>query len=138
MGKRRKLFLIILTISVFVLASFFILFFKFYKDEMSWYSGRGIESIKNSTITSTNMPVKTETHVSYYGVEGKNALLLLGKYEKFEQASSGLVISINGRKANEKDREFWAFYINGKTATVGPEAYITKKGDVIEWKIEKY
>ncbi len=135
MAKKLK---IILGIFLLLLVSFLILFFKFYQDEMEWYSRNGLVPVKNSTITSTDMPVKTETHVSYYGAEGKNALELLGEYEQFEQASSGLVISINGRRAEEKNREFWAFYINGKTATLGPEDYVTKKGDLIEWKIEEY
>ena len=75
---------------------------------------------------------------SYKGEDGKDALAILKEKTTVEQSSSGLVISINNRKADEGKKEFWAFYVNGKMAEVGPADYITKKGDLIEWKIQKY
>lgn len=48
------------------------------------------------------------------------------------------VIEINGRLADETKKEFWAFYINGKTAEVGAGSYKLKDGDKIEWKLETY
>ncbi len=77
-------------------------------------------------------------YVSYQGVTGKTALDLLDTRAAVVQAASGLIISINGRKADNSQHEYWAFYINGKIAQVGPKEYVTKDGDTIEWKIEKY
>ncbi|MBI2443286.1 MAG: DUF4430 domain-containing protein [Candidatus Levybacteria bacterium] len=75
---------------------------------------------------------------SYKGNEGKDALSLLKEKTKTEQNNSGLVVSINSRRADDAKKEFWAFYVNGKMAEVGPSEYITKDGDLIEWKIERY
>ncbi|HVF69160.1 MAG TPA: DUF4430 domain-containing protein [Xanthomonadales bacterium] len=76
--------------------------------------------------------------LSYQGEDGKDALSLLKDKATVEQNSSGLVISINDRLAEDKNKEFWAFYVNGKMAEVGPAEYITKDTDKIEWKIERY
>jgi len=74
----------------------------------------------------------------YQGQEGIDALTLLKQKTNVIQDSSGIVGSINGRKANSNQREFWSFYINGESAQIGPAAYITKNNDIINWKIEKY
>ncbi len=77
-------------------------------------------------------------YVQYKGKTGKNALQLLQKHASVEQATSGLVVAINGRKADNAKREYWGFYVNGKLGQVGPQEYQTKEEDTIEWKIEKY
>ena len=76
--------------------------------------------------------------LSYKGKTGQNALILLQNMAKVEQDESGLVVSINQRKADNAKHEYWAFYVNGKTADIGPAQYQTKDTDLIEWKIEKY
>lgn len=76
--------------------------------------------------------------LSYQGQTGKDALTLLKQTAIIEQDPSGLVVSINGRKADNSKHEFWAFLVNGKEATVGPADYQTKDGDQIEWKIATY
>lgn len=75
---------------------------------------------------------------SYKGKTGKDALTLLKENARIEQDASGLVVSINGRKADPAKREYWAFYVNGNMAQVGPADYQTKDEDRVEWKIEKY
>lgn len=45
------------------------------------------------------------------------------------------VESIDGIKPG-KDR-FWAFYINGRSSSVGASSYAPKAGDRLEWKLEK-
>lgn len=101
--------------------------------------------IKPNSAVSPTPPAKqqatqaTSTTINYKGEEGKEALTLLKEQaEGVEQNSSGLVVSINGKKADNTNREFWAFYVNGKMAQVGPAEYMTKTGDKIEWKIEKH
>lgn len=74
----------------------------------------------------------------FSGKTGFTELELLKKVVPVEQDHSRLVVSINGRKVDTKKHEFWAFYVNGKMASVGPAEYVTKDGDKIEWKIEKY
>lgn len=89
------------------------------------------------SITSTNTKQQT-IPFSYKGREGKNALVLLQEKTTVEKDKSSLVVSVNGRKADSQKREYWAFYVNGKLAPVGPADYQTKDTDVIEWRIEKY
>ena len=76
--------------------------------------------------------------VTYEGKEGVDALTILKEKNAVDQSSSGLVTTINGRKAEESKREYWAFYVNGQMASVGPAEYKTKSGEKIEWKIERY
>ncbi|MDE2026400.1 MAG: DUF4430 domain-containing protein, partial [Patescibacteria group bacterium] len=72
------------------------------------------------------------------GEQGIDALTLLKKHAQIDMSSSGLITSINGRKADDSQREYWAFYVNSKMSTVGPAQYQTKSTDVILWRIVKY
>lgn len=77
------------------------------------------------------------TDVKYKGVEGQTALALLEKYTtvKTKHYSFGdLVTSINGTAGNGP--KYWSFYLNGKLASVGAGAYVTKSTDQIEWKLQ--
>jgi hypothetical protein len=78
------------------------------------------------------------TNFSYTGKKGIDALTLLKQQTTVGQEPSGLVSSIDGRKADSKKKEFWAFYVNGQMANVGPADYVTKDTDNIEWKLENY
>lgn len=89
----------------------------------------------NGTIVLPTVAVET---ISYKGKNGVDALTLLKARTTVEQDKSGLVVAINDKKADAKKREYWAFYVNGKMATVGPSDYKTKDTDMIEWKIERY
>jgi len=51
---------------------------------------------------------------------------------------NSFVVGINGKIANEKEREFWALYINEKKAPVGAGSYQLKNNDKIEWNLEKF
>lgn len=94
--------------------------------------------VNNPTPTIVSERKSQDQTVSYKGENGKDALTLLKQIGEVEQNSSGLVIGINGRKADDSKKEFWAFYVNGKLSEVGPAEYQTKEGDKIEWKIETY
>jgi hypothetical protein len=76
------------------------------------------------------------TIFSYKGQNGKDALTLLKEKTTVEQNKSGLVVSIAGNKPT--GHNYWAFYVNGKYAQVGPAQYMTKNSDSIFWKVEKY
>jgi hypothetical protein len=53
------------------------------------------------------------------------------------KGDNAFVSEINNYSTENK-KEFWAFYINGKQATVGAGSYQLRNNDKIEWKIEKY
>jgi hypothetical protein len=95
-------------------------------------------------VTKRNVSVNVQTTspisevISYKGESGKDALTLLKEKFSVSQDNSGMVSSIVGRKTDSSKHEYWAFYVNGKTANVGPADYKTKNTDLIEWKIEKY
>ena len=69
------------------------------------------------------------------------ALGLLKQTTKVKTRGDGqnaFVIEINDKVANDKKKEYWAFYINGKLSPVGAGSYELKNADKIEWKIENY
>ena len=73
--------------------------------------------------------------------EGRSALDLLKEHSEVATRGEGtnaFVISINGKEALSVNKEYWAFYVNGKPATAGSGSYKLKEGDKIEWRIEKY
>ena len=84
---------------------------------------------------------KTETFQKYETEANKTALDLLRRSASVVtkgEKENAYIVEINGRKADERKNEFWAFYLNGKTAQVGAGSYKLKNGDKIEWKIENY
>lgn len=95
-------------------------------------------SFKKETIGSQPILPTTQNSISYKGEEGKDALALLKQKYSTVQDTSGLVIAIGGRKAESARNEYWAFYVNGKMAQVGPKDFKTKNSDLIEWKIDKF
>ena len=64
----------------------------------------------------------------------ENTHLVVKKGEK----QNAFITGIDGRLADTRKREFWAFYVNGKQAQVGAGSYVIKNNDTIEWKIETY
>ncbi len=54
------------------------------------------------------------------------------------EGKNAYIISINGYEAKASNKEFWAFYINGKKSDVGAGSYKLKPDDKIEWKVEKF
>jgi hypothetical protein len=95
------------------------------------------QRVATPTISTTQSAPDTAMF-SYKGVAGKDALTLLKARFHVEQNASGLVTSIHGQKADDKKHEYWGFFVNGKMAEVGPAQYVTKDGDVLLWKIERY
>jgi len=96
-----------------------------------------ISTTHPTPVIITDAPLQNPS-IKYNGEKGQDALSLLKKENEVEMGGSGLVTSINSRKADDKKHEYWAFYINGKLASVGPAEYKTKDTDRIEWKIDKY
>lgn len=104
--------------------------------------GFGSKSAFDTTIKKTSAPlispaVQINTF-SYKGKAGVDALTLLKDKATIGLDKSGMVEGINGRQSDSSKHEYWAFYINGKLANVGPADYLTKDNDDIEWRIEEY
>lgn len=87
--------------------------------------------------SNSQLVIQNDT-VTYSGKDGVDALSLLKEQALVKQDPSGLVIEINNRGANTNKKEFWAFYINGKLASIGPSEYKTRKTDRIVWKIDSF
>ena len=60
--------------------------------------------------------------------------LVVTKGEK----ENAFVTKIDQKEALANNKEFWAFYVNGKQAAVGAGSYVAQNNDTIEWKIETY
>jgi hypothetical protein len=90
---------------------------------------------KDSASTVTLNTPTTEV-ISYPGQDGKNALELLQQNHAVDVSAEGFVNAIDGRQPG--DHQFWAFYVNGQSATVGAIDYQAKNNDTIDWKLESY
>lgn len=88
----------------------------------------------NANVAITN--TATTEAISYPGQDGKNALELLQQKHTVDVSAEGFVNSIDGQKPS--DHQFWAFYINGQSATVGAKDYQAKTNDTIDWKLETF
>ena len=93
----------------------------------------------SAPIVNSQLDTKEKSDkVSYRGEKRRSALEILEEKHEVEIGSSGLVVSIDGREAQNSLKEYWAFYVNGEYAPIGPAEYITNDEDQIEWKIETY
>jgi hypothetical protein len=93
------------------------------------------QTISNHTSSPQSI---AEKPISYKGKNGTDALSLLKASHNIVQDESNLVIQIDNYRADTKKREYWAFYVNGKLSSIGPEAFKTQNSDKIEWKIDTY
>ena len=83
-------------------------------------------------------PVVVKT-ISYDGVEGKNALELLKSSHTIQTQDSSLGIFVTTIDETENTADtYWMFYVNDQLGATGADQYITKTGDKIEWRFEKY
>lgn len=98
-----------------------------------------VKTLKISVVLNFGKDKSANTH-SLNLEEGKNALEATKNVTGGEVTldKSGLVDSINGVKVDSSKKEYWAFYVNGEYAKVGPADYKVKQGDTIEWKIETF
>ena len=89
------------------------------------------ETIETNPLLSIESKIKS----------GTTALDLLKQTTKIGTKGDGVnayVVTINNRTASNTDKEFWAFYVNGKPETVGAGSYKLMPNDKILWKIEKF
>ena len=93
---------------------------------------------KQAKVTNISVAPIIKNVFSYKGEQGKDALTILKQKFAVLQSNTGMVNVISGKKADAGKHEYWAFYVNGEMAVVGPADYKTTNSDLIEWKIEKY
>lgn len=83
-------------------------------------------------------PIVVKT-ISYEGVDGKNALELLKASHTIQTQDSSLGVFVTTIDETENTSDtYWMFYVNGQLGSTGADQYITKTGDKIEWRFEKY
>lgn len=123
---------------IFIFAGLVITFLAFSLSTTFYFNNSSKNTASNTNSIQATTAKESNDTFSYAGEEGVDALTLLENQAEVEMNASGLVTSINGKMADEKKREFWSFYVNGKLANVGPKDYITKSADRLEWKIETY
>jgi hypothetical protein len=101
------------------------------------------------TIVKSQQPAKTDspaqvapqptTTVKYTAIKGETVLAQLKKQAEVVTKDStygAFVDSINGLKGGT-DGKYWTYYIDGKMADKGADAYVAIGGEVVEWKFEK-
>jgi len=126
----------------FFLISFFIvvlsLFFIFQNNHLPVQEKLINKIVVYQKITTTNQPTD---FVKYVVDQSTTAWQLLKQTNQIKTQGEGkmaFVIEINNIVAVQKNKEYWAFYVNGKAAMVGAGSYQLKNSDKIEWKIEKF
>jgi len=99
-------------------------------------------SLKTEQPSQQTLGVTTDNkELTYSGSDGLTALALLEKAATIKMSGAGemaFVTEINGITADSAKNEFWAFEVNGQSATVGAGSYITKNSDTITWKLSTF
>lgn len=79
------------------------------------------------------------TEISFTAEAGKSILEQTeqqGEVTVYNAGQGAYVESIGGLKNGDRDGGIWTYYVNGKEGDVVPSDYITKGGELIEWKFE--
>jgi hypothetical protein len=96
--------------------------------------------VTQSPAVSSPIPqTPTRKSVSYNCEQGKTAFELLeSSYQTDTKDTSfgKMVMGIDNVKS-EENKDFWAFYVDNKQATVGAQLYNCMDQEKIEWKLEK-
>jgi len=90
-----------------------------------------MQTIELKNPITLNTQVKSETTTL-------DLLKITTKIETKGEGVNAYVVTINGRTASSVDKEYWAFYVNDKPATVSAGSYKLMPNDKILWKIEKF
>jgi len=88
--------------------------------------------------TTEQTDASDSTTIRFDGQEGKTALETLKTFHNVETKNYGnlgeFVESIDSIKPDAA--HFWAFYVNGKSSTVGAASYKAHDNDILEFKVE--
>lgn len=136
--KKRTVFILLLVV-VALFGFFSVRFLQLYGD--TFIKLAPIKKVRVSMKIYLWKDVKTLVNDDVSVPANWTALDLLKSYNTVAMKGEGInayVTTIDTHKADDSRNEFWAFYVNGKQASVGAGSYILRAGDKIEWKIEKY
>lgn len=78
---------------------------------------------------------------SYAGEDGKTVLELLRSKALVTTKGTGtstVVTSINGRKADAMNHEYWTFTVNDAPQQASPAVVRTTSGDRVQWLLDNY
>lgn len=98
------------------------------------------EPVAQQPVAQVETPERTRTEITYTAKAGITSL------QQLQDEADNIVVketefgryvdAIEGHAGNT-DGKYWSFYIDGKLAEVGADAYIQKGGEKIEWKFQK-
>ena len=91
------------------------------------------------TSTAQSARVSNSTDVTYPCTEGGTALAALQAQYPVDTKDTSYgkqVMAIN--HVNPADQHYWAFYIDGTSATVGADAYQCQGTETIAWKLASF
>lgn len=93
------------------------------------------------TQTAPKMTLSSEetTEFTYVATADSSVLEQLEQIADVEtqQSDFGVFVdSINGTKGGT-DGKYWLYFVDGTSATISADSYITKGGEKIEWKLTK-
>lgn len=96
-------------------------------------------AIRHKSTTSTTTSTIVSTDVTYPCISGGTALAALQTKFPVDTKDTSFgkqVMAIN--HVNPTDKQYWAFYIDGVSATVGADAYQCKGTETIAWKLASF
>jgi TolA-binding protein len=109
---------------------------------LSLLSGCGqepeVEKAISATVENQVVTISVqEEQLEVAFVEDQTAMDVMKNNFELEE-TDGFITSINGRKADESENEFWSFIVNGEPAQVGAGSYELNDGDEILFEIDTW
>lgn len=104
-------------------------------------AGAPADNQQNTSTQQTQAETQAENNeylVSFTAEADKSVLDQLKTHAEVvtKDSSFGVYVdSING-VVGGTDGKYWAYYVDGEMAQVGASEYVTKGGEVVEWKFE--
>lgn len=129
MKKFNNLIVVVLIVAIAVFGAWFV-----------WpKSAPAPQNQPSQTQTAEKIDVTADGKtVNYTGKDGQTALAVLQSLTQVTSEDSAygkMVTGINGVTA-EKNKTYWAFYVDGAYANEGAGTFITKNGQKLQWKLE--
>lgn len=93
-----------------------------------------------STINQSRQNTPTSREIQYIAKRGITSLAQLKATVadvQTKQSKYGEYVAAIGDHAGGTDGNYWSFYIDGKLASVGADAYTQKGGEHIVWKYQR-
>jgi len=102
----------------------------------AWQKNR---SASEPTATESTSAATTVSTVDYQCEAGKTAYTVLDEQFEVNAQDTPYGKQVMGIAGNTPSgNQFWAFYINGQSATVGADSYQCTGTEQIEWKVEPF